>query len=132
MRYVTILEGVVDNVVISDDVPPRGVQSDTANIGDLYDGETFTSPVPPPEVLYVPQSVTRRQALQQLIIEGLDDDVEVVLASIPDITTRKLMTVWYRDSQIFERTRPEILQVWQALGRTPAQLDSTFIAASKL
>lgn len=82
--------------------------------------------------VHVPQSVTRRQALQQLIIEGLDDDVEAVLAAIPNTTTRKLMTVWYRDSQIFERNRPEILQVWQALGRTSAQLDSTFIAASKL
>lgn len=53
MRFVTILNGVVDNVVISETTPPRGVQSDTANIGDLYDGENFTPapiPVPPEQV----------------------------------------------------------------------------------
>lgn len=49
MRYVTILNGIVDNVVIADEMPPRGVQSDTANIGDLYDGENFTPPPPLPE-----------------------------------------------------------------------------------
>lgn len=80
----------------------------------------------------VPVSVTRRQALQQLTKEGLDDDIEIILSSIPDVMTRKLMTIWYRDSQVFERNRPEILQVWNALGRTSEQLDNTFIAASKL
>lgn len=51
MRYVTILNGVVDNVVIADEVPPRGVQSDTANVGDLYDGESFTDSPPKVEPL---------------------------------------------------------------------------------
>lgn len=46
MRYVTILNGIVDNVVISETTPPRGVQSDTANVGDLCDGESFTTPTP--------------------------------------------------------------------------------------
>lgn len=51
MRYVTILDGVVDNVVIADEMPPRGVQSDTANVGDLYDGNIFTpAPVPVPPI----------------------------------------------------------------------------------
>jgi hypothetical protein len=53
MRYVTILNGIVDNVIIADEMPPRGVQSDTANMGDLYDGENFTPvpiPVPPEPV----------------------------------------------------------------------------------
>lgn len=108
---------------------PGAIDALDGAIGDTWNGSAYIKPV---VAVSVPQAVTRRQALQQLIIEGLDDDVEAVLASIPDITTRKLMTVWYRDSQVFERNRPEILQVWQALGRTPKQLDDTFIAASKL
>lgn len=51
MRYVTILNGAVDNVIIADEMPPRGVQSDTANVGDLYDGESFTTPTPDVEPL---------------------------------------------------------------------------------
>lgn len=103
--------------------------SSTVNIGDSYINGVFSKIQTKPSV---PKLVSRRQAVQQLIIEGLDDDVEAVLASIPDVTTRKLMTVWYRDSQVFERDRPEILQVWTALGRTSEQLDATFIAAAKL
>lgn len=53
MRYVTILNGVVDNVILADSLPPRGVQSDTANVGDLYDGEVFTTPAVDPESLAV-------------------------------------------------------------------------------
>ena len=45
MRYVIIENGVVVNAVVADESFNGGwVQSDTANIGDLYDGENFTAP----------------------------------------------------------------------------------------
>lgn len=139
MRFAIIENSVVTNIILADQefidelgVVAIDVTDVDCNIGDMWNGTSFAPPAPVATVVTVPQAVTRRQALQQLIIEGLDDDVEAVLAGIPDITTRKLMTVWYRDSQVFERNRPEILQVWQALGRTAKQLDDTFIAASKL
>lgn len=91
---------------------------------------TETGFEPPP--IPVPTSVTRRQAIQQLIIEGLDDDVQAVIDSIPSATQRKLLQAWYDESQVFERNRPEINQMWLALGRTQEQLDQTFIAAAKL
>lgn len=139
MRFAIIENNIVTNIILADqefvddlDAEAINVTDKECNIGDVRNGASFAPPTPVAVVVTVPQAVTRRQALQQLIIEGLDDDVESVLAAIPNNTTRKLMTVWYRDSQIFERNRPEILQVWQALGRTAKQLDDTFIAASKL
>jgi hypothetical protein len=50
MRYLIIEDGIVTNAAVADE--PLGdnwVQSDTGNIGDLYDGETFTAPPTPQE-----------------------------------------------------------------------------------
>lgn len=50
MRYLIIEDGVVTNAAVADE--PLGnnwVQSDTGAIGDLYDGETFTTPPTPQE-----------------------------------------------------------------------------------
>lgn len=44
MRYAIIENGVVVNVVEGGGV---GIPSDTAGIGDLWDGEQFTRPTPP-------------------------------------------------------------------------------------
>lgn len=86
---------------------------------------------PPIPHVEVPKSVTRRQAIQQLIVDDLDDDVDAIIASIPDIKQRKLMRAWYLESQVFERDRPELNQMWFMLGKTQAELDQTFINASK-
>jgi hypothetical protein len=86
----------------------------------------------PPVVVVVPATITRRQAIQQLIIEGLDDDVQAVIDSIQNVTQRKLLQAWYDESQVFERNRAEINQMWAALGRTQIQLDQMFIDAAKL
>jgi hypothetical protein len=52
MRYVIIEDGVVTNAAVADE--PLGsnwLQSDTADIGDLYDGENFSKPPTPQEVI---------------------------------------------------------------------------------
>ena len=49
MRYAIVEDGIVTNVAAAEE--PFGdnwVRSDTAEIGDLYDGETFTPPPAPP------------------------------------------------------------------------------------
>lgn len=88
---------------------------------------TFTSPPPRP-----PRSVTRRQFVQQLILEGIDDTVEQSLADIPDSTQRKLMEAWYRESQVFEIDRPELNEMIVKLGLTEAYRDEFFRKAALL
>ena len=52
MRYVIIENGVVVNAAAADEpLSENWVQSDIANIGDLYDGEHFTAPPTPPEAV---------------------------------------------------------------------------------
>ena len=82
-------------------------------------------------VIHVPQTITRRQAIQQLIDDDLIDSVEAVLNAIPNPKQKRLMESWYKDSQVFERQRPEIVMVMSALGKDSAFIDDLFIKAAK-
>jgi hypothetical protein len=44
MRAVHIDNGVVVNVLVVDELSDGFIESETANIGDFYDGEVFTAP----------------------------------------------------------------------------------------
>lgn len=77
----------------------------------------------------IPQTVTRRQALQALIWRGHDDDVDAALAAIPDPIQRKLARAEFDASQVFERQRPLVLSIGAALG---LDLDDLFSFAAGL
>jgi hypothetical protein len=92
--YVLIADGVVVNrVVASEPLGDGWIQSDIAQIGWLYDGESFSPPADPPPA--VPASVTRRQAKQALALAGLLDQVQPAIDAIEDPVTRAR---WRRSS----------------------------------
>lgn len=97
-------------------------------IGDSWDGSVFTEPASVDEV---PKQVTMRQAAQALILAGLDDDVEALLAAMPG-TEGKLARAEWAKSQVVERDRPLVVQMGAALGLTPEQIDQLFITAAAL
>lgn len=74
----------------------------------------------------VPQSVTMRQACIQLEVDGLLDDVEAIVATLP----RVYQIEWQRASNVF-RDNPLVEMVRQQKGMTSAQIDDLFIAADK-
>ncbi len=84
--------------------------------------------LPPP----VPQSVTRRQARQALLLHGLLFNVDPLIAAIPDATQRGLAQIEWEDSQDFERHRPLLVLIGTALGLDSAGLDALFIQAAAL
>jgi hypothetical protein len=100
------------------------VQLDAPEIVD------YVEPVIVP-IIEVPQTVTNRQGTQQLIYDDLLDSVYSVINSIPDLKQRRMMIAWLEQSQVFERQRPEIVQVMSALGKDSAFIDDLFIKASK-
>lgn len=63
MRFAIIGNNKVVNIALA--LEPQAdnwVQSDTANIGDLYDGENFTAPALPSQpVVIIPRVVTKLQ-----------------------------------------------------------------------
>lgn len=80
----------------------------------------------------VPASVTRRQAKQALLLNGLLGNVQPAIDAIPDATQRAMIQIEWDDSQVFERERPALIALGSALGLTGAQLDALFIGAVQL
>lgn len=136
MRLAIIESGVVTNITKVADgwtgaagewqLPPgaTGIQSDSAGVGDTWDGETFTRPTPP---VVVPQSVTPLQARKALRAAGLLASVNSWLED-QDEDVRE---VWEYALTI-ERTNPIILSAATALGLTDDGLDALFVAAAQM
>lgn len=82
--------------------------------------------------LAVPQVVTRRQARQALLLAGLLDNVQPAIDAIPDPVHRQLAQIEWDDSLEFNRTRPLLVQLGNAIGLDDAGLDQLFITAKGL
>lgn len=87
---------------------------------------------PENEPLVVPFSITRRQARQQLLNMGELANVEAIIAAIVNEAERATMSIYWNDSNTFERSHPFLISLSTALGWTADELDEAFIAASKL
>lgn len=82
----------------------------------------------------VPTSVTRRQGLQQLRIEGYAEaQIEALIPTLPISDLAKdLALIEFKTSQVFERNRPLVATLGAMLGKDSAWLDTMFINAAKL
>lgn len=93
----------------------------------------YTAPEPMPEpALPVPQSVTKRQARQALLLAGLLDLVQPAIDAIPDTTARRMAQIEWDDSQEYQRDRPVLISLATALGLDGAELDQLFRTAATL
>jgi hypothetical protein len=88
-------------------------------------------PLPAPTVP-VPQSVTKRQARQALLLAGLLDQVQSKIDAIPDATARGMAQIEWDDSQVYERNRPILISLGTALGLSSGDLDQLFRTAAAL
>lgn len=112
---------------------PQRLQWVNYRANEARDGlELLPPPLPGGQVTIVPQTVTRRQARQALLLEGLLDDVPVAIAAIPDETERRMAQIEWEDSQEFVRSRPLVIQIGAALGLDSEGLDRMFITAASL
>lgn len=107
---------ILDNGVLRDATPEEVVEYEARQ----------AAPLP------VPATVTRRQARQALLLEGLLDLVPEKLAAIPNLTHRALATIEWEDSQVFERNRPLVISIGTALGLDSDGLDELFRKAGAL
>ena len=82
--------------------------------------------------ILIPESITKRQAKQQLLLDGKLNQVQEVIDSIADETKRMMAQLYWDDSTEFERIHPTLVGLGTALGLTEAELDMMFINASKL
>ena len=121
-------EHVERMIVIEEALAPEWVNYRANDARDGLEPLPPAEPAPPP----VPQTVTRRQARQALLLEGLLDDVPVAIAAIPDETERRMAQIEWEDSLEFVRSRPLVIQIGAALGLDAAALDALFTHAANL
>lgn len=79
----------------------------------------------------IPQEVTKRQALQALILAGLDDQLDAVLAGMQGQAGKLARAEWH-ESNTIQRNRPLVTQLGSVLGLSPAQIDQLFVTAASL
>lgn len=92
-----------------------------------YDRWNGTVWVSPPK--YIPQSVTRFQALAQLHNAGLLSQVQTIMN---DPNVDFMTKLAWDNAQSFERNSPTINSLAKTLNLTDAQVDDLFIAAEKI
>ena len=141
MHAAVIEDGVVTNLIVVDalDALPDVtlVDGEGAAIGDRWDGEKFIRIDPEPAPQTVPQKVTRRQARQALLLANLLDNVPTAIAALDDGTAEgkqkmRMAQIEWEDSLEFERARPLVTEIAQAIGLDAAALDDLFITAAGL
>lgn len=84
----------------------------------------------PPTAPPVPEAVAMWQARAILIEDDLLDDVNAVLAAIPDEKTRKLAQAKFEYSSTVRRDDPLVTEVFPTLGKTEADIDAMFRRAA--
>lgn len=98
---------------------------------EIDDGEGGTTTYTPPfkfgmlaeSKLPVPESVTSRQGMEQLIRSGLDEQVDAAIDAIEDPLERKLVRNWLDKADVWERHNPQFISMAATLGLTPGQTD---------
>lgn len=125
MRYAIIQNGVVVNVAVSEQaLESNWIASETAAIGDLYDGQSFTRPQQPDPV---PEVVSMRQARLALLQADLLDDVETAMAS----ASRADQIEWEYATEV-RRDSALVVSMTAALGWSSTQVDNLFRVAQTL
>ena len=144
MKYVKVIDGVVDSVALERPGTFQEVlgEDDTKTVefipdpdyfeapddvfgGDVYDGKVFAPPAKEPEA--APTTVSARQFKLQLEVQGLTSTVEGWVAN-----QSKLIQIAYDNSGAFERDEPMLQKGFREMGFGAAQLDAFYLAASKL
>lgn len=123
---------ILNTIVVNslDDLPNLVDASIGGGRGDSVIGGVL---VPAAVVQPVPSSVTARQAVQALILAGIEEDaVEAAIAAIPDAMQRKLAANFWRRSNEFERSNPVLNSLAGSLGLDSDDLDDLFRQAATL
>jgi hypothetical protein len=125
MRYAIVESGIVANVVLAESALNASfIESDTAQIGDIYENGAFSTPA---SVIPVPSEVTPaqfRRALNQLDFRNM---VETAVAQA-DQDTKDM----WEYSTSFHRDNPVLIGMASFLNISIEQLDDVFILAGSL
>lgn len=104
-------------------------QFDVVGEGSIEDWVAPAVVPAPPEV---PREISRRQALQALLLRGMLTKVPLCIDAIPDPIEREMARIEFEASQVFERDRPLVHVIGAMLDLDDTGLDELFIFAKGL
>lgn len=131
MKAHVIQDGMVVNTIVVDslDFLPNLISAENGGqIGDSWDGETFTTPA---KQTPVPTEITPRQGQIILIRYGLDEAVTAYIDSL-SAQEKKEAIADFNFASVWLRDWPLLCTAATALGLTDAQVDQMFIEASTI
>lgn len=132
MRQAVIVNGTVENVILAPEgfTVPGAVlaPSETAAIGQLWDGEAFSDPPPTPPVL---PDLTMRQFRLGLLNAGLLDDVEAAIDDLPE-PDRSVARIEFEYASLVVRTDPWVAALAVPLGLSEGEIDDLWTSAAAL
>lgn len=97
-----------------------------------YDDETDLFYPEVEHILPVPDSVSARQGMEQMIRLGLDEQVDDAINAIEDVVQRKIVRNWLDKAGFWERHNPQFVAFVEKLGLTPEQADDYMRQAATL
>jgi hypothetical protein len=131
MRAAQLRYGIVINFAEVEAFDSEYIDPKNAEMGAAWNGESFTNPVPPAPI--VPQTVTKRQGRQALILRGNISLVQPAIDAISNPIQKALMQSEWDDSQEYHRNRESLIMIANVIGYTTAdQIDELFIFAASL
>lgn len=104
---------------------------DAPTYQEMMDEIAATYVPPPPPPIYVPPSVTPRQARLALLGAGLLAQVDAAIASMEEPQRSAVQIEWEYATAV-ERASPWVAGLGSALGLDDAALDQLFITAATL
>lgn len=133
-QHLNLLNAINSGCIVFADLtvsPPRPDQFHEWNGSDWIDPRT------PEEIeahrLSLFPALKRRQFMRVLVLNGFDlDQVEAEINKIPDIQTRQLALIDWKDATEFWRTDETLLMVADLLGLDTARIDAMWEQAGAL
>lgn len=127
VRYSDNVNETEGLVIRGDDPATSSLYQNTVN-GEYGVVQDYVDPGPEP--VSVPDSVTKGQALRELIRNGVfPDAIETAIDGIADTTQRELTRSYFRDETRYYRNHPAMVYLGGLLEFTPEQMDQLFISA---
>ena len=130
--YARVIDGTVYQHIESATPPGAPWVACPAWVGPgCTSSDNITFSPPPAPAVYVPASITMRQARLALLAAGLLGNIDTAIASLPSPQKERAQIEWQYSNDVL-RHNGFVASLAPALGLTDAQIDALFLSGAAL